>query len=100
MTGGHMEQPEKTFPSDTSSYRIGTKRGDVHVSDDLHQRVIEVLQQDSQIEDANIKINIRKNNCVELAGSVPDKKMIDRAVELVRGLGVSSIDNILIVKPL
>lgn len=95
-----LEQPEKAQPSDTSSYSIGTKRGDVKVSDDLQQRVIEVLQQDSFVEDANITINIKENNCVELCGSVPDRKMIDRAIRLVHGLGISNIDNDLIVRPL
>ena len=92
------EQPEKTEPTKTSSYNISPTGGNPLVSDDLRQRVIEVLQQDAAIEDSDIRINIKKNNCVELGGSVPDQKMIDRAVKLIREMGVSNIDNDLIVR--
>ena len=86
-----MEQPEKT-------YSIGTKRGDVNVSDDLRQRVIEVLQQDSVVEDADISVHILKDHVVELSGSVPERRMITRAVELVHELGVAKIENDLILR--
>src|SRR5687768_10064431 len=72
------EQPERTEPTKTSSYNISPTGGNPLVSDDLQQRVIEVLQQDAFVEDANITINIKENHCVELCGSVPDRKMIFR----------------------
>lgn len=92
------EQPERTEPTKTSSYNISPTGGNPLVSDDLHQRVIEVLQQDSFVDDEMITVKIKGNACVELNGSVPDKRMIERATELVRGLGVAQIDNDLIVK--
>lgn len=88
-----MEQPEKAGP-------VETNHGNVHVSDDLKQRVIEVLQQDSLVEDENIFIWIKKDNLIELSGSVPYQRMIERASELIRGLGDLNIENELIVRAL
>lgn len=88
-----MEQPEKAETPETN-------HGDTHVSDDLQQRVIEVLQQDSLVEDENIIIQIKKNNLIELSGSVPDQEMIERATELIRGLGELNIENALFVRAL
>ncbi len=88
-----QEQPEKTEPTRNSSYNIGPTGGNPNVSDDLKQRVVAALQQNTSIDSEEITVNIKDNNCVELKGTVSNEQMISSAVQTVRGLGVKDIDN-------
>lgn len=60
---------------------------------DLKQRVLEVLRLDEDVDADDITVNIKENNVVELTGTVPDSRSMERAVECVRDLGVTEIDN-------
>lgn len=93
-----QQQPERTEPTKTSSYNISPTGGNTNVSDDLKQRVVAALQQVADIDSENITVNIKENNCVELKGTVADEAMRRSAVDVVRGLGITDIDDDLIVR--
>ncbi len=93
-----QEQPEKTEPTRNSSYNIGPTGGNTNVSDDLKQRVVAALQQKADIDSENITVNIKENNCVELKGRVADESMRNAAISVVRGLGITDIDDDLTVR--
>jgi osmotically-inducible protein OsmY len=85
MRGDTMEQPEKSEVTRPESH--------TNVSDDLKQRVVEALYQNLKYDSTDIIVNIKENNCVELKGFVPDSRSMERAVECVRELGVTDVDN-------
>ncbi len=66
-------------------------KGDTFV--DLKDRVLDALRQDPDVDATKINVNIKENNIVELSGTVPDSRSMERAVECVRALGLTEIDN-------
>ncbi len=82
-----------TLPREHINYgeKDQNMKGDTDI--DLKERILDVLRQDEDVDATSIRVNIKENNLVELSGTVPDSRSMERAVECVRELGVTEIDN-------